>query len=91
MLEMSEVYVLDENIVLRSINNKFWALDTRLGAQYKINRVSYDILSLLDGSKTVKEVIDNASVKYDVSDSIFRDDALGLLENALSKKIITRS
>jgi len=88
MLDERIVLMLDENVVLRSINDKFWALDTRLGAQYKLNRVSFDILSCLDGKKTVSEVVNDASQLYNVSFDIFFDDACGLLKDAVEKKLV---
>lgn len=88
MLDEEMILKLDENIVLRSINDKFWALDTRLGAQYKLNRVSFDILSDLDGKKSILKVVNNVYRLYNVSFDVFSDDAKVLLNNAFEKKIV---
>ena len=80
--------MLDENIVLRSINNKFWALDTRLGTQYKLNMASFDILSALDGKKNISEVVNMISKEYKVSLDEFKEDVQNLFEDAFEKKII---
>lgn len=88
MLDEGIVLELDENVVLRSINDKFWALDTRSGAQYKLNRVSFDIFSDLDGKKSISEVVNNVSKLYNVSFDVFSDDAQGLLKDAFEKKLV---
>lgn len=51
MLDIEKKYVLKDNILLKSINDSFFALDTNIGTQYRLNRVSYDLLSSLDGRK----------------------------------------
>lgn len=88
MLDEKIVLGLDENIVLRSINDKFWALDTRFGTQYKLNRTSFDILSDLDGKKNLSEIVDNVSKLYNVAFDVFLTDAQVLLTDAFEKKIV---
>ena len=56
MLDLDRIYVLDENIILKSINDKFWALDTKSGKQYKLNRTAYDLLSQLDNYHKMKDI-----------------------------------
>lgn len=90
MLEIKDKFLLDDNIVLRSINDMFWALDTRKGAQYKLNRVSYDILSSLDGELSLEEIIESISKKYNVEQNLFCMDTLNFLDKMLSKNIIKR-
>lgn len=47
MLDLNSSYILLPNIVLKSVNNKFWALDTLSGKQFKLNRTAFEILSAL--------------------------------------------
>lgn len=88
MLDVRIILELDENIVLRSINDKFWALDTRYGTQYKLNRVSFDILSEIDCCKSVLDVVNNVSKKYNVPFEVFSEDAQELLDCALEKGLV---
>ena len=90
MLDLKAVYVLNDNIVLRSVHDKFWALDTKKGTQYRLNRVSYDILSNLMSGVSMAEVIDNVACKFDVTTSAFSRDADSLLNLALNKNIVRK-
>ena len=58
MLEVNNICNINENIILKGINKKFWALDSKSGTQYKLNELSFDILSLMNGSKSIGEIIE---------------------------------
>lgn len=90
MLDLNEVYILNEDIVLRSIHDKFWCLDTKNGTQYKLNRVSHDLLSNLTTGVTLQEVINRVAKNYDITESVFVSDADSLFQLALNKKIIRK-
>lgn len=90
MLALEETYVLNEDIVLRSIHDKFWCLDTKKGTQYRLNRVSYDILSHLMSGVILSDVLEEVASKYDVTMSAFTSDAVSLLNLALNKNIIRK-
>lgn len=90
MLDLNDVYVLQEDMVLRSIHDKFWCLDTKTGTQYRLNRVSYDLLSNLKPGVMVVRVIDDVASHYKVTSSVFTSDAVSLLRLALNKKIIRK-
>ena len=57
MLEINDVLNKKTNIILKGINNKFWALDVESGAQFKLNELSYDILSAIDGEVSFAVII----------------------------------
>lgn len=88
MLERINVLCLKENIILKGINTKFWALDTESGTQYRLNEISFDILSALDGKKTIEQIIEEQSTYYDVKKEILSADVISFLHMALSKNII---
>ncbi len=90
MLELNNIYVLNPNIILRGINNKYWALDTKSGSQFRLNQLSYDLLSFIDGKKTIKDIIEEQSKRYDVEKEIFEKDATSFLEMALEKDFFTK-
>lgn len=53
-------YQLDKNILLKIKN-----IDNRFGnGKYSINTVGAEILQLIDGSRTYKDVIDYLALKY---------------------------
>ena len=39
MLEVSKKIQINPDIILRGINSKYWALNTRSGAQYRLNNI----------------------------------------------------
>ncbi len=88
MLEMKDVLDLNEDIILRCVNEKFWALNTKNGNQYHINRVTYDILSAIDSHTTVNNIIEDVAKDYDVSMEVFSADALQLLSSSIDKGIV---
>lgn len=88
MLEMNKAYSLNNNLILKGINDKFWALDTKTGLQYRLNECSYDILSTLDGKTTVEQIIENQFKKYNVEKSILINDIMSFLESAYKKGFI---
>ena len=88
MLEKITILQLKENIIIKGINTKFWALDTENGTQYKLNELSFDILSSLDGIKTVEQIIEEQSAYYDIQKEILSSDIISFLHIALNKNII---
>ena len=50
-------FLLNSNMVLRNVGNKYWVLDTRLGNQYRLNNISYDIWNLVREKKSITNVI----------------------------------
>ena len=90
MLDLETVYFLNEKMVLHSINDKFWCLDTKNGTQYRLNRVSYDLLTNLMPGVVLSEIIDKVAQNYNVALSVFSSDAVSLLNLALNKKIIRK-
>lgn len=90
MLEIDDKVVISGNIILRSINDKFWALDTNTGSQYKLNRISYEMLELISEERAIKEVIDVLASSYNVEKDILVKDCLELLEYAISKDIVIK-
>lgn len=88
MLEMNDVLELDKDIILRSVNDKFWALNTSNGNQYHINRVTYDILSAINSNSSIKDIISDVSKGYDVSIERLSADTLQLLSSSIEKGIV---
>lgn len=88
MLEVKKIYKVSENIILRGINKKFWALDSKSGAQYRLNELSFDILSNLDGKNTLECIIEAQYNKYQVNKELLINDVIGFIHKSLEKGII---
>ncbi|MBU4228385.1 PqqD family protein [bacterium] len=59
MLEVNKILQLKEEYILHKLdigNGKFWLFNIENGDVYKLNRISYTILSLIDGKSTVGEI-----------------------------------
>ena len=88
MVEIKKIYKVCDNIIIRGINKKFWALDSKTGSQYKLNELSFDILSLMNGKNTVESIIDAQFKKYQVEKVILTQDILHFISKSLEKGII---
>ena len=88
MLEVNKVYKINEHIILRGINKKFWALNSKSGSQFKLNELSYDILSLINGKNTLKVIFDLQLNKYNVEKDLLVKDINDFINKALEKGII---
>ena len=88
MLDVNKVMVLSGDIVLRSISNKFWALNTKNGAQYKLNEVSYFILNCFRKEIPVSQMLDRVMEEYRVGRNQLLDDCDSALQIALKSGII---
>lgn len=90
MLDIKEVFYLNEDIVLKGINDKFWALDTSTGSQYRLNEVSYDILSSVDGQKNIEDIIQKIKDSYSVDYDKLLSDCIKFIDLAINKDILIR-
>ena len=88
MLDLKKSFCLSDTIVLRGLTNKFWALDTASGNQYKLNEVSYFILNLLRSPITIGQLIDEIRKIYEVSHEQVVADCSNVLQFAKEKNII---
>lgn len=88
MLDLSKSFCLNETIVLRGLSNKFWALDTVSGNQYKLNEVAYFILNLLRSPMTIENLIEEIRKVYEVSYEQVVADCFTVLQFAKEKNIV---
>ncbi|CDF00948.1 unknown [Ruminococcus sp. CAG:624] len=88
MLEVNNICNINENIILKGINKKFWALDSKSGTQYKLNELSFDILSLMNGSKSIGEIIEIQYHKYNVEKDLLTKDILSFVNKSYEKGIL---
>lgn len=88
MLEVSKKIQINPDIILRGINSKYWALNTRSGAQYRLNELSFDVLSAADGKTSIEDIIEDQMKKYNVKRTVLENDIMMFLSNAMQKGII---
>ena len=88
MLEINDVLNKKKNIILKGINDKFWALDTESGSQFRLNELSFDILSAIDGETSLAVIIENQLKKYNVERRILEKDILNFVSSAIEKGLI---
>ena len=88
MLDMNHPLLLEDSIVLRGLGDKYWALDTSSGNQYKLNEVSYFILNLLRTPMTTAQVVDKVLEEYAVTREQATHDCSRVLQFATGKTIV---
>ena len=90
MLDLNSSYVLLPNIVLKSVNDKFWALDTLSGKQFKLNKTAFEILSSLNKDAVLDKILNEIAQHYDVSVATFVQDASDLMQQAIDNGIVEK-
>lgn len=94
MLDMNRPLFLEDSIVLRGLGDKYWALDTSSGNQYRLNDVSYFILNLLRTQMSTVQVVDKILEEYAVTREQAVTDCSRVLqfavENAVVKEVNNR-
>lgn len=88
MLDLDKVFILKKDIVLRSINDNYWALNTTKGNQYKLNEVSFYIINQLHEQKTISQIADVATKEYKVSLEEFIEDCKLMMKKAVNNQIV---
>lgn len=79
---------LQDNISMRKDGKDYMLFDNLSGNIFRINEVSYEILSLCDGKNTEEEIIKNITDKFSVSQEVAAKDFAGLIKTLLDKKYL---
>lgn len=88
MLDLTKKYQINDNIVLRSVGNKYWALDVEKGNQYRLNDVSYFMLDLFREPSTIEDIISTVEKEYVVGRDQLIADCSVMMQTAINKKIL---
>ena len=88
MLDLNKKFSLNEKIVLRSIADKYWALDTLNGNQYRLNESAFFILDHLRTLQSIAQLIDKILNNYDINQEQLITDCRAILQSAKEKGII---
>ncbi len=78
MLEIKEILQLKEEFVLYKLDvdkGMFWLFNIDNGDSFKLNEISYNILSLIDNDRSVGKIKENILGKYpDIdADAVLKD------------------
>lgn len=92
---LNSIYCKKEGIVVTPLEDYFLIFPSytdEVNTPYlcKLNQTSYFILNCLDGEKTVSDVMDILTKKFNESRDIILNDLIELLVNFESKRIIIR-
>lgn len=88
MLDLTKKFQLKEEIVLRKIDSKCWALNVENGNQYRLNEVSYLILDSFRDTSTVEEMIAIVEKEYAVDKERLIADCSLMIQTAVDKNIL---
>lgn len=89
MLDLTKEYKVKGEIVLRTVNNNYWALNTSNGNQYKLNEVSYFIINqMIENATTIEQIAQKAVSEYKVSFDEFVEDCKLMIQVALENQIV---
>jgi hypothetical protein len=67
---------------------RFQLFNIESGSIFKLNEVSYDMLSLFDGEKNLEGVFNELKKLYNVEDEQLRDDLYRLVDRWIEKEIL---
>lgn len=90
MLDLTEILVLDTDIVLRGVGNKYWALNSKNGNQYQLNEVSYFMLEVFRKPTDIKTLIDVMLSEYKVERKRLEADCDTFIDYATHKNILKK-
>ncbi len=91
MLEVEKVLQLKEEFILYKLEagkGMFWLFNVENGDSFRLNEISYCILSLFDGNKSIGEIRKCILDKYlDATPDVISKDFEGLMERVKRENI----
>lgn len=91
MLEIDKVLQLKEEFLTYKLevgDGMFWLFNIETGDSFKLNEISYYMLSLLDGSKSIGEIQERILDEYpDSNPDVILKDFEELLEKMVKENI----
>ena len=91
---LSSIVVRSEDVVSRLIDNQVLIIPLTSGmanaddSLYTLSPTAQDIWDLLDGERTLLEVIEILSAKYNGNNETLQEDVLGFVHEMLSEKLV---
>jgi hypothetical protein len=91
----SVIYTKSDNLVMRTVGGETILVPVRsnvgdLDSVFTLNAIAARIWTLLDGQRTVDEVIDELCREYDAAPDVIRADVDELLASLEEGKLVSR-
>ena len=67
MLDLNRKYIINSDIVIRGIGDKYWALNVKDGKQFRLNSTSYSIMNAFRDVTTLDAVVDLIVKEYKIT------------------------
>lgn len=98
IVDMDKSYVLSEDIVARDIQGEFIIIPVTSGISdadtgdvlFTLNETGKVIWDKLNGKKSLKTVVEELSLEFEISKEKIKKDVSGLAEELLKRKMIVR-
>jgi hypothetical protein len=96
-VDINSVYVLNENVVMRKIEGETIIVPIAAGIGdledelYTVNPTGDAILSLLDGKKTLNDVVNSLSSEYEADKEELKADVTGFANELFRRKILVEA
>lgn len=88
MLDLDTILKLSDDIVLRGVSDKWWALNVKNGNQFKLNEVSYFMLDHLRTATPISLMIEAVLEEYNVDREKLVEDCNAALQVAIRNGIV---
>lgn len=91
---LDRVYKVSDDVVAREIQGEFILIPVTSGIAdmedeiFALNETGKAIWHRLDGTRTLKEVVEDLSLEFSGSPENIRNDALGLVGELLKRKMV---
>jgi Coenzyme PQQ synthesis protein D (PqqD) len=93
-IDLGRIYGPSEDVVVREIEGEIVIVPLASGIGdledelFALNETGRAIWSKLDGRRPLGEVVRELSAEYDAPENVIREDAVGLLQELLNRRII---
>lgn len=93
-VQLPAIYIRSNDVIARTIDNQLLIIPLTAGmvdaddSLYTLTPTAQDIWNLLDGERTLLDVVDILSVKYEVSTDTLEEDVLGFITEMVNEKLI---
>ncbi|MGC8555285.1 MAG: PqqD family protein [Candidatus Acidulodesulfobacterium sp.] len=79
---------LSDTVSIKQDETNYFFFDNETGDIYKLNEISYKILSLCDGRTTSEDILLTITSEFNVTEQEAKKDFDALIKKLLSKKYI---
>lgn len=90
LVDSSNVLRLRDGLALYGgdAGGKYWLFDTVSGQHYRLNHVGFMALSLVDGIRSVEQILRECATHYEADIKVVSLDIMEFLEGCMDKGLI---